>query len=156
MSRRSSLVQFVASLTQQPLPGTPTLHRPSLPPPPPPVIKADLRPFSPLELNRINSVIKRSPQVLLSFVFKNAALRSYQTDGRTDRQIYSGYKIDAVTDSFLLYLFCECLPLVFVPLKQYSSINRFNQSVPYVYRHMMMKMMTMVSSPSSPMTSSTP
>ena len=56
--RRSSLLHLVSSLA--PLPGTPTLHRPNIPPPPPPVIEPNLSPFSPLELDRINSMIRRT------------------------------------------------------------------------------------------------
>ena len=40
------------------LPGTPTLHRPTIPPPPPPSNHPLLQPFNSLELSRINNVIK--------------------------------------------------------------------------------------------------
>ena len=56
------LSQDDSSLYQMPeLPGTPTLHRPQLPPPPPPPSGHPLlQPFNSLELNRINNVIEMS------------------------------------------------------------------------------------------------
>ena len=57
LSQRPSLF----SLADLPaLPGTPTLHRPSIPPPPPPSNHPLLQPFNSFELRRINSVIKNN------------------------------------------------------------------------------------------------
>ena len=63
MSHRPSLLHLLeeadGSLYQSipELPGTPTLHRPSIPPPPPPTNHPLLQPFNSLELSRINNVI---------------------------------------------------------------------------------------------------
>ena len=63
MSHRPSLLALLeeadGSLYQSipELPGTPTLHRPSIPPPPPPTNHPLLQPFNSLELSRINNVI---------------------------------------------------------------------------------------------------
>ena len=46
------------------LPGTPTLHRPSIPPPPPPTNHPLLQPFNSFELSRINSVIKNNEAII--------------------------------------------------------------------------------------------
>ena len=47
------------------LPGTPTLHRPSIPPPPPPSNHPLLQPFNSFELGRINSVITRNNEAIM-------------------------------------------------------------------------------------------
>ena len=66
MSHRPSLLHLLdeddQSLYQSipELPGTPTLHRPSIPPPPPPTNHPLLQPFNSLELSRINNVIKNN------------------------------------------------------------------------------------------------
>ena len=67
LSHRPSLLGLLAG--QDPadipaLPGTPTLHRPSIPPPPPPTNHPLLQPFNSFELSRINSVIKNNETIM--------------------------------------------------------------------------------------------
>ena len=61
LSHRPSLLHLLPedqAILLPSLPGTPTLHRPTIPPPPPPNTHPLLQPFNCLELSRINNVIR--------------------------------------------------------------------------------------------------
>jgi len=61
LSHRPSLLHLLPedqAILLPSLPGTPTLHRPTIPPPPPPNTHPLLQPFNSLELSRINNVIR--------------------------------------------------------------------------------------------------
>ena len=63
LSQRPSLLSLMSREGEREvaaLPGTPTLHRPSIPPPPPPTNHPLLQPFNSFELSRINSVIRNN------------------------------------------------------------------------------------------------